>query len=76
MKHLTCQALGGACDLELHGETFEEIGKKSQEHVMEQLEKGDDGHKEAVERMKSLTPEQQQAEMEEYKKKFDEAQGE
>jgi predicted small metal-binding protein len=44
MKRLTCRDLGGPCDAEFAADSFEEIGKKSQEHVMEQMQKGDAAH--------------------------------
>jgi hypothetical protein len=39
MKRLTCRDLGGPCDAEFAADSFEEIGKKSQEHVKEQMQK-------------------------------------
>ena len=44
MKRLTCRDLGGPCDAEFAADSFEEIGKKSQAHVMEQMQKGDAAH--------------------------------
>ena len=72
MKRLTCQDLGGPCDAEFTGDSFEEIGKKSREHVMEQMQKGDDGHLSAANNMRSATPERQKAMMAEDRRKFDE----
>ena len=65
MKRLTCRDLGGPCDAEFAGGSFEEIGKKSHQHVMEQMQKGDEAHLSSANNMRSATPEQQ--------KKFDEA---
>ena len=59
MKKLTCQDLGGPCDAAFTGESFEEIGKKCREHVMEQMQKGDEAHLSAANKMKNATPEQQ-----------------
>jgi len=73
MKKLTCKDLGGPCDYEIVGATFEEVGQKSHAHVMEQISKGDEAHKMAVQKMKDRTPEEQQAMMIEFRKKFDEA---
>jgi ABC-type transporter MlaC component len=73
MKKLTCRDLGGPCDAELVGESFEEIGKKSRDHVMEQMQKGDKAHLSAANNMRTATPEQQQAMMAEFKKKFEQA---
>jgi predicted small metal-binding protein len=73
MKKLTCRDLGGPCDAEFTGESFDEIGKKSREHVIEQMQKGDEVHLSAANKMRSATPEQQRALMVEFKQKFDEA---
>jgi hypothetical protein len=73
MKKLTCRDLGGPCDAEFTGESFEEIGKKSRGHVMEKMQIGDEAHLSAANKMKSATPEQQRSKMAEFKKKFDEA---
>ena len=73
MKKLTCRDLGGPCDAEFTGDSIEEIGKKSREHVMEQMQKGDEAHLSAANNMRSATPEQQKAMMAEFKRKFDEA---
>ena len=74
MKRLTCRELGGPCDAEFTGDSFEEIGKKSREHVMEQMQKGDKAHLlSAANNMRSASPEQQKAMMSEFKRKFDEA---
>ena len=73
MKKLTCRDLGGPCDAELVGGSFEEIGKKSRDHVMEQMQKGDKAHLSAANNMRTATPEQQQAMMAEFKKKFEQA---
>ena len=73
MKRLTCRDLGGPCDAEFTGGSFEEIGKQSRENVMEQMKKGDEAHLSAANHMRSATPEQQKAMMAEFKRKFDEA---
>ena len=73
MKPLSCRDLGGPCDAEFAGESFEEIGKKSQAHVMEQMQKGDEAHLVAASNIRAATPEQQQTMMADYKRKFDEA---
>ncbi len=75
MKKLTCRDLGGPCDAELTGETFDEIGKKSREHVMAQMRKGDEAHVAAANKMRSATPDQQKAMMAGFKRIFDEAPG-
>ena len=73
MKKLTCRDLGGPCAAEFTADSFEEIGKKSREHVMEQMQKGDEAHLTAANNMRGATPEQQKAMMAEFKRKFDEA---
>ena len=54
MKTMTCKELGGACDLEFHANTFEEIAQMSQEHGKEMFQKGDTAHLEAMNKMKDL----------------------
>ena len=73
MKRLRCRDLGAPCDAEFTGDSFEEIGKKSREHVIEQMQKGDEAHLAAANKMRSATPEQQKALMADFKRKFDEA---
>jgi predicted small metal-binding protein len=73
MKKLSCRDLGGPCDAEFNGESFEEIGKKSHAHVMEQMQKGDEAHLAAASSMRTATPEQQKAMMAGFKMKFDQA---
>lgn len=73
MKKLACRDPGGPCDTEFTGETFEEIGKKSRAHVMEQMQKGDSAHLASANDMRKAAPEQQKAMMAEFKRKFDEA---
>ena len=73
MKTLTCRDLGGPCDTEFTANSFEEIGKKSHEHVMDQMAKGDEAHLSAANDMRIATPDQQKAMMAEFKRKFDDA---
>ncbi len=73
MKKLTCKDLGGPCDYEISGNSFEEAGKKSYEHVMEQINRGDEAHRAAAAKMKNAPPEEQKAMMATYRKRFDEA---
>ena len=44
MKKMTCNELGGACDLEFKAETFEEMAELSKNHGMEMFQKGDQPH--------------------------------
>jgi len=73
MKAMTCKQLGGACDTEFQGNSFEEIAEQSKKHGMEMFQKGDKGHIEAMNKMKSLiaTPETIKQWFEEKRKEFD-----
>ncbi len=48
MKTLTCKQLGGACDLEFHANTFEEMAEMSKKHGMEMFQKNDEPHLKAM----------------------------
>jgi hypothetical protein len=52
--------------VEIKGNTPEEVIKNCQEHVMEEVEKGDSNHQDAVEDMQGLSPEEQQETYAEY----------
>ena len=54
MKSITCKQLGGACDLEFRGETFEEIAELSKQHGMEMHQSQDAAHMEAMQKMGEL----------------------
>ncbi len=54
MKTMTCQQLGGACDLEFSANTFEEMAELSKKHGMEMHQKNDASHLEAMQRMGAL----------------------
>ncbi len=54
MKTMTCKQLGGACDLEFHANTFEEIAELSKKHGMEMFQKGDEIHLTAMKEMQEL----------------------
>ena len=73
MKKLTCRDLGGPCDMELTGDSFQEIGQKSYAHVMEQIKNGEEAHKAAAENMRNASAEEQKSMMAEYEKRFNEA---
>lgn len=68
MKKIICSDLGGPleCDVEIKGNTPEEVVKNCQEHVMEEVENADSAHQEAVENMQGLSPEEQQEKFTEY----------
>jgi len=54
MKTMTCKQLGGACELEFHANTFEEIAELSQAHGSEMYQKGDEEHLKAMSEMMEL----------------------
>lgn len=70
MKITTCNALAGACDFEIIGETPEEMAENSKKHAMEMFAVGDQAHIDAMEKMKSSTPEDQQKFFEDFKNNF------
>ena len=52
MKTMTCQQLGGACDLALRGETADEVIKAQDKHLREVVASGDSTHEAALNDMK------------------------
>ena len=52
MKTMTCQQLGGACDLPLRGGTADEVIKAQDKHLREAVAAGDTGHEDALKDMK------------------------
>jgi len=54
MKTMTCKQLGGACDLEFHADTFEEMAEMSKKHGMEMFQSGDEDHLKAMNDMQEL----------------------
>jgi hypothetical protein len=42
MKRMTCRDLGGPCDAVFTADSFEELGKKSHEHVIDRMQMGDE----------------------------------
>jgi len=54
MKTMTCNQLGGACDMKFSAETFEEIAEMTKKHGMEMFQKGDAPHLKAMDDMKVL----------------------
>ena len=54
MKIMTCKQLGGACELEFHANTFEEMADISKKHGMEMFQKGDKMHLKAMNEMQEL----------------------
>ena len=68
MKKIICSDLGGPeeCEVEIKGNTPEEVVKNCQEHVMEEVENGDSDHQDAVEDMQGMSPEEQQEKYTQY----------
>ena len=52
MKTMTCKQLGGPCDLQLHGNTADEIIKAQDKHLKELVASGDESHQSAHQEMK------------------------
>ena len=71
---MTCKQLGGACDMEFHAETFDDMAKQSQEHGRKMKEANDEAHIKAMDEMmqKMQNPAEMDAWMEEKRKEFDE----
>ena len=73
MKTMTCLQLGGACEMEFHAATFEEMASLSRGHAMEMMQKQDAAHLEAMKTMGELmqNPEAMKAWMVGKQKQFD-----
>ena len=54
MKTMTCNQLGGACDLEFRVGTVAEMAGLGKQHGMEMFQKQDAAHLEAMQKMKKL----------------------
>ena len=54
MKTMTCQQLGGACDVTFSANTFGEMAELSKQHGMEMLQKQDADHMQAMGKMQQL----------------------
>jgi len=52
MKTMTCQQLGGPCDLALRGETADEVIKAQDKHLKDAVASGDESHRAAHDQMK------------------------
>jgi len=52
MKTMTCKDLGGPCDLELRGETADEVIKLQDKHLNDIVAGGDTAHEPALKVMK------------------------
>ena len=52
MKTMTCEQLGSACDLALHGTTADDVIKAQDAHLKEVVAGGDESHRDALKAMK------------------------
>jgi predicted small metal-binding protein len=52
MKTMTCTQLGGPCDLQLHGNTADEVIKAQDKHLRDEVAAGDAKHEPALKEMK------------------------
>jgi predicted small metal-binding protein len=52
VKTMTCHQLGGPCDLELRGETADEVIKAQDRHLREAVDAGDSTHEKVLSEMK------------------------
>jgi hypothetical protein len=52
MKTMTCQQLGGPCDLEHHGASADEVIQAQDAHLKEMTAAGDTAHEPAAKAMK------------------------
>jgi hypothetical protein len=73
MKTMTCRQLAGACDLQFHADTWEEMAKQSQNHGAEMAAKKDFPHLKAMnDMMKAISdPNEMQKWMDEKRRQFD-----
>ena len=73
MKTMTCNQLGGACDMKFQAGTFEEMAQQSKQHGMEMFQKGDQAHLNAMNEIKDLMkdPNAMNAWFENKKKEFE-----
>lgn len=72
MKTMTCKQLGGACDMQFHAETFEEMAELSKNHGLEMAMQGDVNHFKAMNTMQELmsTPEAMKEWLKDKRKEF------
>lgn len=73
MKKMTCKQLGGACDLEFHANTFEEIAEMGKKHGMEMFQKNDVLHLQAMNEIGKLmqSPDGMKKWMDDKKREFE-----
>lgn len=73
MKTMNCKQLGGACDKEFHANSFEEIAEMSKQHGMEMLQRQDEAHLNAMNKIQELmkTPGEMEKWFEAKRKEFE-----
>ena len=54
MKTMTCNQIGGACEVKFRAETFDEIADLSKKHGLEMHQKQDAAHLQAMQKMTEL----------------------
>ena len=74
MKTMTCKQLGGACDMEFHADTFEDMANQSKKHGTEMFQAGDEAHLKAMNGMQKhlQSPDAMTAWFEAKRKEFEE----
>jgi len=72
MKTMSCKQLGGACNLEFHANTFEEMAEQSKQHGIDMYQKQDADHLEAMQKNQEMMqkPEAMQRWFESKKEEF------
>lgn len=73
MKTMTCKQLGGACDMEFHANTFEQMAELSRKHGTQMFQEAEPAHMEAIQKMQALmqSPDDMQKWFEDKRKAFD-----
>ncbi len=73
MKTMTCKQLGGACGVEFHAETFDEMSSLCKKHGVQMSEDGDEDHISAMQKMGELMhdPEVMQKWLDSKRKEFE-----
>ena len=67
MKTMTCRQMGGPCDVQIHGNTADEVIKGGEKHIRDMIASGDETHKSAMQMMDDMRKNPQSG-MEWYKK--------
>jgi len=52
MKTMTCEQMGGPCDMKFHGNTADDVIKAEDKHLKEVVAGGDTKHEDALKAMK------------------------